>query len=346
MLNEIDLARADLNLLTLFDVVLHEGHVGRAADRMHLTPSAVSHGLGRLRRLLNDPLFLKTPKGVVPTARATELATPIAEVLARARRVISSAEPFEPARSTRRFAIGAPDGVSAVLLPSLFHRIRQDAPGIAISVRQLLPDPGEPSPERAWRSAFTELEARAMDIAVLPCEDVPARFRARTLYEEDFILAVRVGHPLAETPTLERYCEAQHLVVSQSGDASGFVDRVLAEQGRSRRIALTVPNFMFALAVLAETDLVSALPRRFMALHAQRFGLVGIEPPLALGRFQIKAVVPQVAMMDMGLAWLFELLEHVVHPEAAAANPPTRRRKAKARVAADSRVHSPGLPRA
>ena len=184
-----------------------------------------------------------------------------------------------------------------------------------------------------------------MDIAVLPCEDVPARFRARTLYEEDFILAVRVGHPLAKAPTLERYCEAQHLVVSQSGDASGFVDRLLAEQGRSRRIALTVPNFMFALAVLAETDLVSALPRRFMALHAQRFGLIGIEPPLALGRFQIKAVVPQVAMMDMGLAWLFEQLEHAVHPEAAAANPPTRRRKAKARMAADSRAHSPGLPR-
>ena len=153
-----------------------------------------------------------------------------------------------------------------------------------------------------------------MDIAVLPCEDVPARFRARTLYEEDFILATRVGHPFAQAPTLERYCEAQHLVVSHTGDASGFVDRLLAEQGRSRRIALTVPNFMFALAVIGETELVSALPRRFMALHAQRFGVIGIEPPLALGRFQLKAVVPQVAMMDMGLAWLFEQLEHAVHP--------------------------------
>ncbi len=102
---------------------------------------------------------------------------------------------------------------------------------------------------------------------------------------------------------------------------------------------------MFALAVIGETELVSALPRRFMALHAQRFGVIGIEPPLALGRFQLKAVVPQVAMMDMGLAWLFEQLEHAVHPEAAAANPPTRRRKAKARMAADSRAHSPGLPR-
>lgn len=85
MLNQIDLTRIDLNLLTLFEAVLEEGHVGRAASRMHLTASAVSHGLGRLRRLLNDPLFLKTPKGVVPTARATELAAAIAEVLACAR---------------------------------------------------------------------------------------------------------------------------------------------------------------------------------------------------------------------------------------------------------------------
>src|SRR6185436_14718837 len=112
MLNRIDLSRADLNLLVLFEAVLEERHVGRAAERLNLSSSAVSHGLGRLRRLLNDPLFLKTPKGVVPTARATELAEPIADILARVRSVISTAAPFDPASSSRRFTIGAPDGVS------------------------------------------------------------------------------------------------------------------------------------------------------------------------------------------------------------------------------------------
>ena len=96
MLNEINLARADLNLLTLFEVILRERHVGRAALRLNLTPSAVSHGLGRLRRLLNDPLFLRTPKGVIPTARASALAEPIAELLARARNVLSSASRSMP----------------------------------------------------------------------------------------------------------------------------------------------------------------------------------------------------------------------------------------------------------
>ncbi len=187
MPNEIDLSRADLNLLVLFEAVLRKRHVGRAADQLRLTPSAVSHGLGRLRRLLNDPLFLRTPKGVVPTARASELATPIAEILSRVRHVMSIAEPFDHSSSTRRFTIGAPDGVSAVVLPPLLAELRQSAPGVDISVRQLLPVQGEMSPERAWQSTFTELEARAMDIAIIPSDHIPVRFLSRILYEETLL---------------------------------------------------------------------------------------------------------------------------------------------------------------
>ena len=306
MLN--DISRIDLNLLVLFDVVLEERHVGRAAERLNLTPSAVSHGLGRLRRLLNDPLFLRTPKGVVPTARATELAAPIADILAQVRSVISTADPFDPTRSTRRFTLGAPDGASAVFLPPLLAGLRLAAPGIDISVRQLLPTPGEPSPERAWRNAFADLEARAMDIAVIPSDHIPARFHACTLYEEDFVIAVRAGHPFADNPTLERYCEMQHLVVSFTGDRQGFVDEALSGRGYSRRIVLTVPNFMFALAVIAETDLISALPRRFVAMHATRFGVLGLDAPVPLRTFRLNAVATKAAMMDAGLAWLFDLL--------------------------------------
>jgi DNA-binding transcriptional LysR family regulator len=313
MLNEIDLSRADLNLLVLFEAVLEERHVGRAADRLKLSPSAVSHGLGRLRRLLNDPLFLRTPKGVVPTARAAELTAPIADVLARVRSVIATAEPFDPGSSTRRFTIGAPDGVSAVFLPPLLGHLLKTAPGIDLSVRQLLPAHGETSAERAWRSSFAELEARAIDMAIIPSDDVPARFVKHTLYEEDFVIAVRAGHPFADSPTLDRYCEMQHLVVSHTGDPYGFVDRVLAEQGRSRRVALTVPNFMFALPVIAATDLISALPRKFAAMHAARFGVVGLEAPLPLAHFRLNAIASKAAIMDAGLVWLLSLLQQAGH---------------------------------
>jgi DNA-binding transcriptional LysR family regulator len=303
MLNEIDLSRADLNLLVLFDTVLAERHVGRAAERLNLSASAVSHGLGRLRQLLNDPLFLRTPKGVVPTARSLELAAPVAEILARIRSVVSTAQPFDPARSTRRFVIGAPDGISAVVLPPLLEKVKQAAPGIDISVRQLLP-----SPARVWRSAMAELEAREIDVAILPTDEIPARFTERLLYEEDFVIAMRAGHPFAANPTLRQYCMSEHLVVSHGGDAHGFVDQALAQRGHTRRVALTVPNLMFALAVLAETDLISALPRTFVGQHGARFGIVGMEAPLRLDAFRVRAVAPSVALMDAGLAWLFDVL--------------------------------------
>jgi DNA-binding transcriptional LysR family regulator len=308
MLNQIDLSRTDLNLLTLFEVVMAEGHVGRAAERLHLTPSAVSHGLGRLRRLLNDPLFLRTPKGVVPTARAAELAQPIGDVLARARSVLSVAEPFDPARSTRRFTLGAPDGVSAVVLAPLMEALREHAPGVDIALRQVLPTPGETSVERAWQFALTELESRVMDLAILPIAEAPARFHRQLLFEEDFVLAMRARHPLSRRVTLERYCDCQHLVVSWQGEASGFVDQVLAGHGRQRRIALTVPNFMMALAVLADSDLVAALPRRFVQAQGPRFGVVAAEPPVALGHFGMQLIAPRVAMVDEGVAWLAGLL--------------------------------------
>jgi DNA-binding transcriptional LysR family regulator len=306
MLN--DLSRVDLNLLVLFEVVREERHVGRAAERLNLTPSAVSHGLKRLRLLLNDPLFLRTPKGVVPTARATELAAPIADILAQVRSVISTAEPFDPMRSTRRFTLGAPDAASAVFLPPLLAGLQKAAPDIDISMRQLLPTPGELSPERAWRNAFSDLEARAMDIAIIPSDHIPARFHAGTLYVEDFVIAVRAGHRFADSPTLERYCEMRHLVVSVTGDPHGFVDEALMDRGYSRRTTLTVPNFMFALAVISETDLISALPRRFVAMHGARFGVLGLEAPLPLPNYRLNAVTTKAALMDAGLSWLFDLL--------------------------------------
>jgi DNA-binding transcriptional LysR family regulator len=313
MLNKIDLSRADLNLLALFEVVLEERHVGRAADRLRLTPSAVSHGLGRLRRLLNDPLFLRTPKGVVPTARANELAGPIAEVLARVRSVIATAAPFDPSTSTRRFAIGAPDGISAVVLHPLLVALDRVAPRIDISVRQILP-----SPARVWEMALADLEARAMDVAIIPSDDIPPRFEKRFMYEEDFVIAMRRGHAFAADPTLKRFCDMQHLVVSHTGDPYGFVDDALASRGVTRRIGLTVPNFMLALATIAETSLISALPRRLVAMNAERFGIVAVDAPLSLPTFRLNAVAPKVAMMDEGLTWLFDLLtrvETVVPPD-------------------------------
>jgi DNA-binding transcriptional LysR family regulator len=298
MLNNAQLARADLNLLVLLETVMEERHVGRAAARLNLTPSAVSHGLGRLRRLLNDPLFLKTPKGVVPTERAVGLAPAVAEILAGVRNVMASARPFDPTTSRRRFVIGAMDGISTVILPPLVAKIRRAAPGIDVSFRQ-----------QRFHVSLAELEARAVDIALIPLDDIAPRFAARVLYAEDFVIAARLGHPFLGQPTLSSYCEMRHAVVSLGDDSQTLVDTALQKKHLTRRVVLWVPSFMQALAVLAETDLVAALPRRIVEMQAKRFGLAYVEAPLLLPRSTIRAVVPKPALTDQGIAWLLDRLE-------------------------------------
>lgn len=298
-MNENNLSRADLNLLLLFEVVLQERHVGRAAKRLSLTSSAVSHGLNRLRQLLNDPLFLKTPKGVVPTERALTLAEPIADVLARARRVVATAQPFDPRSSTRRFTIGMPDSMAAIFLSPLLGEIRRLGPNIDVNVRQLLHE-----------QAVAELDARTVDIAIVLTREMPKRFVDHVLLEGEFLIATRAKHAFTRDPSLDRFCEMPHVVISPIGDAHTFIDDALAGMGRKRRVAATVPNFMLACALVAETDLITTLSKAFLARHGARFGVVGTRSPIPMRHFQARAVVPRVALMDAGLEWLFELVKN------------------------------------
>jgi len=305
MLNKIDLSRVDLNLLTLFEVVLEGRHAGRAAARLHLTPSAISHGLGRLRRLLNDPLFIRHPRGLNPTERALALAAPVAEVLERARDVIAGAEAFDPRSSQRRFVIGAVDGIGTIVLPGLMSAITRMSSGVTICVRSIFP-----------MGVVDALDQRTVDLALTPLTPfrmLPPRFSARALYHDDFVIAARVGHPLLERPTLENYCAATHLLVGQ-GDGPGFVDRVLAERGLSRRVQLTVPSFMYGLAVLAETDIVAAMPRHFIARHGPRAGVASADPPIPLSQDVLGIMTAKAATVDPGIAWLADRVVEAFAP--------------------------------
>ena len=316
MLNKIDLSRIDLNLLVLFEAVMQERHVGRAAHRLHLTASAVSHGMSRLRVAFDDPLFLKHPKGVVPTARATALAGPIKQALEQIRNIVGGAERFDPAKSQRRFTIGAPDAIAAAVLPSLLSQISRTAPGIDIGCRDIQPADAVPA-----------LDAHEIDIALYPLPELPARFTSCVLFEEEFVVAARNDHSIFKRLSIESYCAARHLLVSRTADPHGFVDIALEQLGHSRRIVLTVPSFMWALAVLAEGDLVGTLPRTLVQLHAARFGLKVVAPPFTLSRFEIRAVTPIVAMRDAGVAWLMSALERSAPVISVARRTSTRRRR-------------------
>ena len=310
MLNQIDLSRTDLNLLVLFETVLREQHVGRAALALNLSPSAVSHGLGRLRRLLNDPLFLRTPRGVIPTERALDLAPRIAEVLAGVRAVLAGSAPFDPATSTRRFRLGVGDAFLCTTGPTLATRLATLAPSVGMSVLHILPSFRQSLDEGPWDHVLALLESRELDVAILPWLTGPARFAARPVPggEDRLIAATRADHPSAKDPTLDTYCRARHLVVSVRGDPVVATDTALAELGRTRRVAMTAPNFSSALFLVAASDLVVSLPQSLVASHGARFGLVGTPLPFEVASSAILAVTTRAALQDSGVAWLVDLL--------------------------------------
>jgi DNA-binding transcriptional LysR family regulator len=249
--------------------------------------------------VLHDPLFLKHPKGVVPTERAIELSGPIADILQRVRSVVANAEGFDPRRSARRFTIGAPDVVFPAVLPPLLAKLASAAPRIDLGMRTILP-----------QAALAELDARTIDLVIQPLVEVPPRFQAIELYEEEFAIALRKGHPLGAKLTLAQYCGAAHLLVSSTGDPWGNVDVALEKLGRSRRVAATVPNFLSALALVAATDLIAAIPRR-AAAYAARFDVVLVAPPAPLaplGRSAVSLITTRAALADAGVAWLAQTI--------------------------------------
>ena len=320
MLHQIDLSRTDLNLLVLFDCVLREGNVGRAASALNLSPSAVSHGLGRLRRLLNDPVFLRTPRGVVPTDRALELAPRIADILQGVRQVLDGAAPFMPATSTRRFRIGVGDAFLCTSGPTLAARLASNAPAVGLAVLHIVPSFRQSLTEGPWDHVLAMLESRELDMAVLPWLTSPARFVARPVpaSEDRLIAATRANHPYARDPSLDNYCRARHLVVSIRGDPVAATDDILAGLGRQRSVTMTAPNFSSALFLAAQSDLVVSLPQSLVAAHGARFGLVGTPLPFEVAPSNIVAVTTRAALQDTGVAWLVDLVSGALSKDPAA----------------------------
>jgi DNA-binding transcriptional LysR family regulator len=315
MLNQAQLHRVDINLLVLFKAVVDARHVARAAAKLNLTPSAVSHGLRRLRLLLQDPLFIKSPGGVTPTERAHQLAEPVAEILRRVESIVSNAGPFDPKNTRRVFTIGAPDAIAVAFLTPLVSNLAREAPGIDLRILQLMPQHHGRPTSHVWHTTLEELDAHRLDVAVLPIGEFPPRFTQRLLFEEDFVVAMRNGHPLARRFTFDTYVEAQHMLVSGIGDAYGVVDAKLADLGRSRRVVLTVPNFTTALIHVSESNLIATLPRHLVAAYAERFNLTVRPVPLPWTADPVRVVASRAAMADAGVAWMFDAVARSVQEQ-------------------------------
>ncbi len=255
----------DLNLLRVFDQVMAERNLTRAARNLNMTQPAVSNALSRLRVSMGDKLVVRSGYGIEPTPRALAVWPAIADALRQMEASITPGD-FVASEATNTFVLGMADATSAELIPGLVKIIEQDAPGVSIRVLPLTTrDPRPLLDEGLMDLAAGFFPAVLADLTAQAQAGGMAPFDHQRLYAGEYVCVMRAGHPLSRGPlTLSRYCAAHHMLVSFSGRAFGFVDEALASLGRARRIVLTVNQFFTAGRVVASSDLLTVLPRHFV----------------------------------------------------------------------------------
>lgn len=271
----------DLNLLRVFDQVMAERNLTRAARNLAMTQPAVSNALNRLRDAVGDKLVVRSGYGVEPTPRALALWPAIADAL---RQIEASFTPgdFVASEAVHTFVLGMADATAAELVPGLVDIMERDAPGVSMRVLPLTTrDPRGLLDEGQMDLAVGFFPAVLADLTAQAQAGGMAPFDHQRLFAGDYVCVMRKGNPLARGPlTIERYCAAHHLLVSFSGRPFGFVDEALATLGRTRRIVLTVNQFFTAGRVVVGSDLLTVLPRHFVRITGMAHEFVLRELPL------------------------------------------------------------------
>jgi DNA-binding transcriptional LysR family regulator len=246
----VELKTFDLNLLVVFEAVLRERSVTKAGEKLGLSQPAMSHALNRLRWMLKDQLFVRTPEGMTPTPRAEHLAEPISRALHELQRTLDP-EVFTPEEADRRFVIAVNNYAAVVLAGPVFAKCRALAPNVRLSLR---PSGTLDVPEM--------LDRGELDLAILGREPSVSRFSSRLLIEDHYVAVTRRGHPIVERKLdLDAFAELPHLVISSSGDDLGFVDAELATRGLSRSV-LTEAPYLSAGALLTQSHMVAVMGRQ------------------------------------------------------------------------------------
>jgi DNA-binding transcriptional LysR family regulator len=294
------LTSVDLNLLVTLDALLKERNVTRAAARLGISQSAMSHTLRRMRTLFKDPLFVSTPRGMVPTPRAQELASPVERMLKDIETLLDQPR-FDPATARRKFKLIGSDYTQLVLLRPLLRHLAEHAPGIDIAFRTA----------RGQLSKLLEHGDADLAIGIFDADLVDG-FR-QELFRDDFVCLMRTGHPAARRPlTLQRFLEFSHaLVAPRELDDTGVVDTLLHKLGKARRIALSVPHFLVAPYAIAESDLLLTTATRIARVVEKPFGLRAVRPPLELPEFTINQYWHEQRHQDPAHVWLRGLLRQL-----------------------------------
>jgi DNA-binding transcriptional LysR family regulator len=300
-MHETNLAGLDLNLLPALNALLQRRNVSRAAADVGLSQPAMSRALARLREVLGDVLLVRVPGGGYALShRAEALAGPLAVTLGHVKAVFQ-APAFDPAKVQRTIRIAGADTHAILLAPALMARLAREAPGIDIRIEAYGP------------SLVSRMETGALDLVfAVSSTPLPPGARSEMYATDRLALVLRRGHSMAKRKwTMTDYAKVSHVGVSIMGDSQSDLDAQLATAGVHRRIALTTPYFLAALAAVSATDMATTISRVFAERFADELNLILKEPPLPNTALDLTVVWSHVRAADPVLSWLRTVIRDV-----------------------------------
>jgi DNA-binding transcriptional LysR family regulator len=305
----VNIGAIDLNLLLVLHVVPEEQSATRAARRLHVTQSAVSNALARLRELLQDPLLVRHARGLAPTPHANALRPQLARLVQDASAVFEPPVSFAPHKSTREFRIAGADYCGVTLLPRIFELLQARAP---LATLQLLPI------EQLMNGGL----ARDIDVHIGMPPSVPKGAHSLALFEDEFVCLTRSAHGAAPRPrmSLKEYMAHTHVRVSVLNTTSDPIDQLLSERGAARRIALTVPHFSVLPHVVAQTGAVATISRQLALSFAADARLAIRTAPLAMHTRALQMIWHSRSDADEGGKFLRALVKDAADSLRNAAN--------------------------
>jgi DNA-binding transcriptional LysR family regulator len=300
----------DLNLLRVFDEVMAEGSLTRAARNLSLTQPAVSNALRRLRETLGDELVQRSGQGMAPTPRARAIWPAVREALAQLQSSLIPNE-FVPAEANTSFVLAMSDATAAELIPGLTETLEKQAPRVTLRVVPLTTrDPRSMLDEEACDLAVGYFPSMLADLTARTQSGEPQPFFHQRLYTGEYVCVMRKDHPLAQGPlTIDAFCAARHMLVSFSGRPFGFIDEALATLGRERFVVLTVNQFFTAARVVANANLLTVLPLHFLKVTGFADQLVFRPLPFEVSPVLVDAVWHRRNQQRSSHVWLREVVQ-------------------------------------
>lgn len=291
----------ELQLLYVFDAIMTERSVTRAADRLAMTQPAVSNAISRMRQIWNDPVFVRKGRNIEPTSYALSLWDQVNGPMYDLANAVSATQ-FDPATAKRTFRIAATDVTVELIWRQLIELLEQEAPGVDVHAVPYTPE-----------GAYTLLREAHVDLAVGLVNQHDRSLRSTWLFDAGYKLAMRSGHPLAGKPvTLDDFLAAKQLMVSMSGEAYGPVDQFLDQKGLSRRISATVNHFSIVPELLRTSDLIAAIPELISRDCGFSRGLWMADLPFEVDPASLYVIWHSRHNRDPGVLWIRNHIERFI----------------------------------